>query len=246
MNSKARYILFFAIIINTYSYGFKVHVIGDSHGFFCFNNTQSGITSDEISSFHYAKNGIDVRVPFHIHWLGSRTMHRIGRDGLHGLNIRALGVREGDVAVFLFGEVDARCHIGRQRDEKTRDQQEVIETLALNYVKTVASNKNQYAHVTCFIVSVTPPCDRGYNVSYPFYGPLSERVSITKDLNNCLKKHGNDIGIHFLDVYSMYAQEDGSLGLEVSDGIIHINPRYNYHIKEKLIEDLIEKNIIWA
>jgi hypothetical protein len=238
------YLLIFLPAVYIYGRGSTIHIIGDSHGFFCFNNTQSGITADEKSVFHYSKNGNSISVPFYIHWLGSRTMHRVGRDGLVGLNIKNLGVHEGDVVVFLFGEVDVRCHIGRQRDEKVREQSEVINTLANAYIETLASNKKLYTNIVCFVCSITPPCDRGYNSSYPFYGSLSERVSITQELNNSLKECSRKHGIHFLDVYSIYAQDDGSLGLAVSDGIIHINPKYNYHIKEKLIEALIDKKIL--
>lgn len=240
MKIKARYFIILALLIPHDIVSLTVHVIGDSHAFFCFNNTQSGITADEISTFLYAKNGLNISLPFYIHWLGSRTMHRVGRDKLQGLNIKKLGVKEGDVAIFLFGEVDVRCHIGRQRDEKRRTQGEIIETLAQNYLSTIAANKKLYTDVTCIVASVTPPCDRGFNPSFPFYGPLSERVAITQELNNCLCNFGKQHEINFLDIYSIYTQQDGSLGLDLSDGIIHINPKYNNLIKEKLI-DLITK-----
>lgn len=241
MNIKAHYFIILAMFIGLHIHSFNIHVIGDSHAFFCFNNTESGITADEVSYFRYLKDGLRIKIPFHIHWLGSRTMHRVGRDGLAGLNIKKLGVQEGDVAVFLFGEVDVRCHIGRQRDEKGRAQSKVIQALAHSYLKTISDNKNQYKNLTCFVVSVTPPCDRGFNPAYPFYGSLSERVAITRELNSALHEYAQKNDIKFLDIYSMYAQEDGSLGLAVSDGIVHINPKYNYHIKEKLIEFLINE-----
>lgn len=171
-------------------------------------------------------------------------MHRIGRDGLRGLNIKQLGVQEGDVAVFLFGEIDVRCHIGRQRDEKGRSCSEIIETLVCNYLQTISDNRRNYANLTCVVVSITPPCDRGFNITYPFYGPLSERVAITQELNSCLYKYGQQQDIYFLDVYSMFADSDGSLGFGVSDGIVHINPKYNGPIKEKLVEYLLDKKLL--
>lgn len=238
------YFFIFVLFIPIHVSSFTVHVLGDSHAFFCFNNTQSGITADEMSTFHYVKDGKSCSLSFYIHWLGSRTMHRVGRDGLSGLNIKRFGVKEGDVVVFLFGEVDVRCHIGKQRDQFKRSQAEVIQTLASNYLRTIYENKRQYKNITCIVASVTPPCDRGYNPSYPFYGPLQDRVRITQELNEALSLHGQRLGIHFLDIYSMYAQEDGSLGVALSDGIVHISPRHNGPIKEKLVDILIENNMI--
>lgn len=241
---RVNYFLMSVLFLMPNIHGLTVHVIGDSHAFFCFNNTQSGITADEVSTFSYSKNGTKILIPFYIHWLGSRTMHRVGRDGLQGLNIKRLGVQEGDVAVFLFGEVDVRCHIGKQRDKLKRSQSEVIQTLANNYLKTIDDNKRQYNNITCIVASVTPPCDRGYNPSYPFYGPLQDRVGITQDLNKALQLYGEKLGIHFLDIYSMYTQKDGSLGITMSDGIIHISPKYNRPIKEKLVEILMDNGIL--
>lgn len=239
------YFLILTLFFSANLHSFMVHIIGDSHAFFCFNNTQSGITANEISTFYYSKNDLNITIPFYIHWLGSRTMHRVGRDGIQGLNIRQLGVQENDIAVFLFGEVDVRCHIGRQRDQEKRDSNEVIETLVRNYLQVIADNKKTYNNIFCVVVSVTPPCDRGFNPAYPFYGPLQERVTITKELNKFLQYYGQKTDISFLDIYSMYAEPDGSLGVSLSDGIIHINPKYNTPIKEKLVELLINNNMFY-
>lgn len=216
-----------------------IHVIGDSHGFFCFNNQESLITKNENSAFVYAKNNMNIMFPFCIHWLESRTMFRVGRDNIAGLNIKQFGVQEHDVVVFVFGEVDVRCHIGKQRDEKNRNEDEVIDSLATSYIATIKNNMMNYTSLKCVIMSVVPPSDKGFNPSYPFYDTLANRVQLTQKLNERLKNKCDLNGIYFLDTYSIFAQADGSLDQSLSDGIVHIHPRNNRCIKNRLIELLL-------
>jgi len=205
-----------------------VHIIGDSHAYFCFNNSGSNATHDERSVF--------AGVPWFIHWLGSRTMYRVGRDGLKGLDITSYNIHENDIAVFLFGEVDVRCHIGKQRDEKGRKEEEVIDTLVNKYIQVINSNRKKCNQLTCVVASIVPPSDQNFNSSYPCYGVLNERVRITREVNQCLQKYCLENGILFLDIYSLYAKNDGSLNESLSDGIVHVHPKKNNVIKEKLLE----------
>ena len=91
-----------------------INVFGDSHGSFMFSNERTQIPRNERSVFSYTDGKKTHKIPFSINWFGSKTMHSIGRDGLMALNLKNFGVSEGDVAVFVFGEVDARCHVGKQ------------------------------------------------------------------------------------------------------------------------------------
>src|SRR5579872_2784969 len=69
-----------------------------------------------------------------IKWTGPTTMHRIGRDGLSFLDLRMKEIEEGATIVFVYGEIDVRCHIGKQRDLFGRKQDEIIDSLARNYL----------------------------------------------------------------------------------------------------------------
>ena len=224
------------LIVSLNVVALNIHVIGDSHAFFCFTNTYASGPSDEHSIFYGSKNGMQYSLSFLIHPLVSRTLHRVGRDGIRGLNIRNFGVQDGDIVVFLFGEVDVRCHIGRQRDECGRSQQEIIETLVTNYFKTIQENVSGYRDLICIVASLVPPCDQGFNPVQPFYGLLSDRVTITQQLNGLLKGSATMYGMHYLDIYALYAQEDGSFNLTLSDGIVHVSPRHNRLIKEALAD----------
>ena len=106
-----------------------------------------------------------------IHYIGSVTMHRVGRDGIAGLNLKGFGVNDYDVVVFAFGEIDVRCHMGKQRDQFNRNEDEVINTLAANFLCTILQNKLEYKNLTCVVYSVTPPTDQTYNPTWPFMAP---------------------------------------------------------------------------
>jgi lysophospholipase L1-like esterase len=193
-----------------------IHVIGDSH-----SNELRGIPGCKVHGCPIAG-------------LGPITMHRVGRDGLAIINLIDLGVREGDVVVFCFGEIDARCHIGKQCTEFKRKVSEIIEKLATNYIKTILQNKILYKSLFCIVYSVTPPTDAEYNPLYPLYGTLEERIAFSKQLNAKLAELCKTFGIGFLDVYKEYSNKKGVLRKRFSDGGVHINPAYNKFISNKL------------
>ena len=58
--------------------------------------------------------------------MGHVTMHRIGRDSLSYFNIKDYSVQENVYVVFVFGEIDVRCHIGRIADQKFLKLDDVI------------------------------------------------------------------------------------------------------------------------
>lgn len=228
----------------TYLSGAKIHIFGDSHASFCFSNERTAIPRDEISSFTYRRNGVVRSVPFVIHWLGSKTMHAIGRDGLAALNLKNFQIQERDVAVFVFGEIDARCHIGKQRDLQNRQFDEVIDTLAQNFLNCIELNKQAFKKLTCVVVSITPPTNNAYNWVYPYYGSLEERAFITKKLNAKLKELCTIYNCKFLDVHALYATPQGTLDDSVSDGVVHVNPQTNDQIKQLLIDLLRTKHMV--
>lgn len=194
-----------------------IHVIGDSH-------------SQEFAA-------IDGCI---IHYLGPRTMHRIGRDGLAILNFRSLGIQENDVVVLAFGEIDVRCHIGKQRDLHLRTLEETVDTLLTNYFTTILNNQSLYNNIKVVTYTVTPPIPEILNPEYESYGPIEDRVSISKMLNKKLLDFSTKAGIDTIDVYLDYADENGILIPELSDGNLHINTFCNEPIRSKLFNILLK------
>lgn len=227
-------VIVLVLTINFYSAG-TIYVIGDSHASFCFrsgHNLQKIETSTLITP-----SSANSSETLKIFWLGPITMHRIGRDGLDFLNLKNIGVAEKDVAVFVFGEIDVRCHIGKQRDQKKRSIEEIVSKLVENYIKTIISNRNLFFELTCVICSVVPPIDGSdrVNSDFPFYGTLSDRIEITRILNQSLKKAANENGFLFLDISSFYQDALGGLSHTFADRTVHIDYKYNGYIKRKLL-----------
>lgn len=196
----------------------RVHAFGDSHSRAGFGRIP-GVT---------------------VHHLGPVTMHKIGRDGLNALNVKEFGVEENDTCIFVFGEIDIRCHVGLQRDRMKRTIPEVLLDLVQRYAMTILSNKSLFKTLHCVIFTVVPPTDQIYNPQYPYYGTLTDRIQLTQALNRILKEYALANGIFVLDVYDSYALPDGSFNPSLSDGSVHIHPDRDTPVR-KALSALLEK-----
>ncbi len=210
-----------------------IHSIGDSHAKSCFSN-------NPIDYFGYTEHTKFI-INNHwfaqcmVNWIGSITMHRVGRDGLRIVDVRRLPIKHGDIVIFVFGEIDVRCHIGKQRDQSRRSLDEIIDTLVTNYLATVRKNKEFMPQAYTVIMGILPPTDQAFNHVLPFYGTLNDRIEITKLLNQRLSLACQDAGILFLDIYDLFANAQGALNPALSDGIVHVHVAHNYLLKQKLI-----------
>lgn len=174
--------------------------------------------------------------------LGSITMHRVGRDKLEVLNFKDFPFQEGDAVVFVFGQIDVGWHICKIRDSQRRSLDEIIATLAYNYIGAIKLMMESFPNVVKIIYSITPPTNNTNIPHIPYVGSLGERVQITKQLNLLLQALAMMNGIEFLDVYDDYSYPNGVLCTETSDQSHHINRAHNSMIKKRLYEILNKYN----
>jgi hypothetical protein len=215
----------------------KIHVIGDSHSSFCFTNMIPVGTHLERSLFRCKTHHNEhLSVFFSIHWLGPFTMFRIGRDGLKAFNLKSMKVQENEIAVFVFGEIDVRCHIEKQSAVQGKEPDAIIDQLVKQYIGAINENRNQFNHIHCVVCNVVPPSDNSFNPRYPFYGSLKTRIDITKKLNSKLQELCAANKISVLDLYTDHCTEQGDLSFEYCQGDVHIAPRHNARIKQKLLQ----------
>lgn len=170
--------------------------------------------------------------------MGSITMHRVGRDKLDLLNFDGFPFHDGDAVVFAFGQIDVGWHVCKIRDQQNRHLDEIIMTLATNYVSAINLICRPIPNIIRIIYSVTPPSNNTNIPHLPYVGSLKERVYITKQLNSLLKVLAFMNGIEFLDVYDDYSYENGVLRTELSDHSHHIQHENNSMIKMRLYEIL--------
>ncbi len=224
----------FFVSLGSLSFGLpRVHLFGDSHAMHCF-------TDHYTNEYTFLHQGLSL--PLSVHYLGPKTMHGVATRGIVesgvslGRNSLPLyGVAEGEIAVFVFGEIDVRCHIGNQRDKRGVSVDEVIEDLVTGYTNMIVRNRALYQQCICIVMEVMPPTDQAFNAQYPRCGSLEERVAITRQLNACLKAVCAQRAIPFFEVHDLLADTNGVLRAELSDGNVHVSMAHNYLVKQKFV-----------
>ena len=227
----------------------KIHVVGDSHASFCFTNVIPVGVKREHSVYTLPlpdqSSGKGFRkLACCIHWMGPMTMFRVGRDQLRAVHLRQMGVREKDITVFVFGEIDVRCHIEKQSQLQNRSMEAVVEDLIKAYLAAILRNKALFKQLQCVVCTVVPPTDKAFNVKFPFYGALDTRISLTKHLNAVLRQQCAAYGLPVLDLYTPHCTAHGDLRYECSDGGVHIASHFNGPIKAKLINLLASTSMM--
>ena len=179
-----------------------IHAIGDSHAVATF----AGISG--VATYH----------------VGPVTMHRVGRpeEPLLPAVVAGLPLGQFDVLILCFGEIDVRCHIGRQLDRSGSTLEFVVHELVNRYLAmatTLVIND-----VLMAVLAVVPPvpADHAVNPNFPVVGTNEERVEYTRALNRYLAEQCALRGVLFVDVYTPYCDEHGMLRPELSDGSVHI------------------------
>lgn len=182
-----------------------VYVFGDSHSNFLF----SGIPRCKIF------------------WLGPMTMHRVGRDGLAAVNIKAFGTPEKAAVVFVFGEIDIRAHITHQRDHFNRPLDDIINTLCRDYIQAVQANHRLFQDIKVIITSVPPPLAAGNNPDIPFSSNIADRVQITRQINSVLERNCKELDFNYLDIFQFFSDPSGVMSSGLSDDIVHVRREFS-------------------
>lgn len=187
----------------------------------------------------HAVSGFGRIAEAEVHWVGGRTMHRIGRDGAEQL-LHGVSIEPGDVLIFVYGEIDIRWHIIRLAEQMRRRPSDMVRDLADRYSAALLRAQLQHPAVTVTLTSVVPPARwfvAGFN-EFPVYGPLRERVRLTRELNDRLKFNAAQFGFAYLDYFHLYATRGGHLRFGLSDSNVHINSNHAEPIARALERQL--------
>lgn len=186
---------------------YMIHIFGDSHANFNFRNLK-------YTNYNYYAN--------------STTLHRVGRDKLDLINFKNYNINNNDLVVYQFGEVDCRCHIGKQL-LLNRDLTDIINELVDNYIESIKTNIHDYNNIQIIICCIPPPMDRDYYENkygpitheFPFVGTNEERIQYTKLMNKRIEESCTANNFIFFNYHYLYSN-NGLLKLELSDDICHI------------------------
>jgi hypothetical protein len=139
----------------------KLFSIGDSH---CYHGWQ-----------HVHIDGLNIIT--HKDFI-SRTCSYFGIARLNLVDIKKLGVSDGDIVSFLFGEIDCTCNIHRYQDQYI----EIIDKIVENYFYAIKENIDQFNELMVIVASITPPiskirykADRHTDSLFPILGEDEDR-----------------------------------------------------------------------
>ncbi len=204
-----------------------IYVIGDSHSnTFCIGSGQS----PKVRTLN----------------IGPRTLHSVGINGFEmGFDdyyIPRNEVQREGLWVLAFGEIDCRCHIWKQINENGRDEDEVLATVVNNLFDVMEKSQHQDFGVMSIVPAIRY-FGGNYDPSrfqeqYPVIGPDEDRLRYVLKLNKMLKTKCEENEMIYVDVHSLYCDEDGYLIKELSDGEVHITNR------DRLINFFENKNIV--
>jgi hypothetical protein len=177
------------------------YVFGDSHGNYLFARTES--------------TGL--------YCIPGRTMHRIGRDGASDM-LRQIQPEPDDVIIFVFGEIDVRCHMLRIAASKGLSVEAEADDLATRYVAALTEAIKSLPHQPKIcVMGIVPPIDPLVpNPILPNVGTLAERLVAWFLLDKALAARAHQAGYTFVAIPRSYHSRDGSLKRRYSDGHAHI------------------------
>jgi hypothetical protein len=164
--------------------------------------------------------------------LGPVSMYSLTTNKLNEYIVYLLERQEIDTNnwwIFCTGEIDIRCLLYKQINLYKKEEDETIQTLVNNYLENLQSLKHPKLGVT----TITPPAKtEGFEVQqqytinseYPFKGSDTERNRWSKKLNDYLIQKCIQKNITYLDIYSLFRDDEGFLDHQYVDAdMIHVS-----------------------
>ena len=192
----------------------NLNIYGDSHALLSFMN---------------------MKIPHQNLFELSRTMYGIGRSNKI-INFNSNHLSPDRIFCFVYGEVDARGHVGKQVI-LGRNHVDICTDLVDAYFKTIHNNITEYKAI--IVVAITPPTDQAdhdrenhiHEMPIPFVGTNSERVIYTDILNNLIEDRCKRYNYYYFNPYSIYKRNDGCLNYSLSDKCLHVGD--NKHVLDE-------------
>ena len=180
-----------------------VHVFGDSH----------------TRAFSKIPN-------VHLHQTNGMSLREVGELGMR-YDLSPWGRKDRNDAVFVYGAVDARVHIGRLAIDSQIDEAEVISPIAEKFVHQLVLFCDEW-NLRGFVSSVIPAVDlkkANPEAVIPTLGTLEERIKRTQLLDSnvqalCWRQHPK---IRWFDPHKPFRTPEGGLNMDHSDSIVHLN-----------------------
>ncbi len=169
-----------------------------------------------------------------VRWVGPVTMHRVGREANGMFKYENYGVNKDAVVVSVFGEIDVRAHIMRIVQSTSTPITDLIDNLVSLYVATVRhAFINSQARMQ-IIAGLVPPCPGMSAGGFAVAGTPEQRVVLTTAINDRLRFSCRLFGFGYLDQYTPFAADDGTLAPQWTDDGLHISRKHTEVIVPQL------------
>ena len=199
---------------------FTFHTIGDSHA--AFQVIDPSIF-EQISIIKFNTQR---------HWLKGKLMSTIGKDSdLLWISWDT----PNDIMMVVCGEVDIRGHAHRFVRNMGLEAYSV--DLVGRYERSLRVVREKNPNVAIWVYSIVPPTKYTIVESYRPEGSIEERVLYTQTVNQKLIEMCQRNGFVYIDTYTDYALQDGTLDMSLSDQQVHIR-KFSENTKRFVAEQI--------
>jgi hypothetical protein len=221
-----------------------VHVFGDSHSIIthkvtiCRENWLGFNTTCPLTMFRFGKEGLDL--------------HECIR--IMGNGHEQYPIREGDIAMYSYGEIDVRYlilkHCNREEVHSSwsgdhynecRELNVIVENLITNYIEKIKLNEQRYK-CTSFVYFIVPPPKYITPGDNMYTGTVGERKLLYDYFTKCLYDACHMNGIPIISIYESIVDNDGFLKPEYQPtyGDFHIHNDHYYLIRDAIMKKLCD------
>ena len=186
-----------------------IHCIGDSHVSF-FSGT------DWLMPQWPEPSGTRDRLPFfRTYRVGPVLAWSLGRDGaaMQGREkveeVLRMAVPPGAPVLFLFGEIDCRCHLLRQAEKQGRPSAALAEECADVYFDAVLELAGGRPVLFCSLPASTQKRLEGAEEEFPTVGTCLDRNALIRAFHAHLAERCQAKGVAFVDFFDSLVDESG-------------------------------------
>jgi len=202
----------------------KIFGVGDSH-------------SGNFNGLH--PNVQDLQLgPITLYQISDKYRDNIRKDilGLFDLNIKEKINTKDILILYCAGEIDIRCNWEKQINQLGKNEDQLIKDVIDNAFDTLLPLHRPFG-----FQSIVPAVKHEYIIEededYPVRGSDKDRVRWVKKANNYLKQKCIENDCVFFDIWESYADKDGHLILDLSDGGVHVLD------KSLVLKQLVNSNL---
>jgi len=191
----------------------------------------------------------DVLPEFRTWRVGPFLAYNVGTKGHLGWQMLFEALKQvpkNGKVLLVFGEIDCRAHLVKQRDKQGRTLDDLATECAKSYFRAVSAVRDMGHEMMVF--GGMPTGCRGYisevdgkGYQFAYYGTEHDRNEAARAFDSSVKKECKEAGIRFLSILDKLVDQKGeTIHGYFLDGV-HLSQKALPLIKEALNEDEAQK-----